>query len=98
MTKRALQDEMPNCDECRAKLEGYDFDGMSDYIEAKLELAKQGVKSVKEIDPAKRSLIEAVKGVKFSVLDEPDQIEVIEDEGGHAPDCAIYEGGECTCK
>lgn len=29
---------------------------------------------------------------------EPDEIEVIEDEGGHAPDCAVYDGGDCDCK
>jgi tryptophanase len=27
-----------------------------------------------------------------------DEIEVIDDEGGHTSECAIYEGGECNCK
>lgn len=26
------------------------------------------------------------------------EIEVIEDEGGHAPDCEVYNDGECTCR
>jgi hypothetical protein len=29
---------------------------------------------------------------------EEDKIEVIEEDEQHAPDCAIYEGGECTCQ
>jgi hypothetical protein len=28
---------------------------------------------------------------------EEDKPEVIEDEGGHAADCGIYDGEDCTC-
>lgn len=98
MTARALKDEMPKCDECTAKRDGFDTDAMGDYIEAQLELAKQGVKSVGELDPAKRSLIEAMKGVKFSALEQPDEIEVIEPDETHSSECGVYEGAECTCK
>lgn len=94
----SLQDDQPICANCRARKEGWDLDAMSQLTEAKLALARAGVKSVDELDSAKRHTIEAISGVKFSVLEQPDEIEVIEDEGGHAPDCGIYDGTECTCK
>jgi hypothetical protein len=30
--------------------------------------------------------------------DDEDRPEVIEDEGGHSPDCGVYDGEDCTCK
>lgn len=35
------------------------------------------------------------RGIK---IEEKDEIEVIEPEDVHAPDCGVYDGGECTCK
>jgi hypothetical protein len=92
----SLKDEMPTCNGCKAGERGTTLQEREDYINAKLELAKAGVKSVKDLDPDKRRLLEAAKGVKFSVLE--DQIEVIEADEVHAPDCSVYEGGDCTCK
>ncbi len=59
------------------------------YTEAKIALAKAGVKSVKDLDPGRRRMIETTMGVDFSVLDDlekelekeqgKDEVEVIEE-------------------
>lgn len=75
---KSLQDEMPTCYECKVGTKGgMNIDARENLINARIELAKAGVTSVKDLDPGKRRLIETVKGIDFSVLEEKDEIEVI---------------------
>ena len=81
---KSLQDEMPICYDCKMGAKGgLAIDARENFINARIELARAGVKSVKDLDPGKRRMLEAIKGIDFSVLEaeeEKDQIEVIEPE------------------
>ena len=102
LSEEALKDDQPVCDRCRSKNEGWDMDAMSKYTAARLALGKAGVKSVSELNPVRRRMIEAAEGVDFSVLesveDLKDEVEVIEEDETHALSCSIYETGRCSCK
>jgi hypothetical protein len=81
---KSLNDEMPICYDCKmGSKEGMSISERENLIEAKIALARAGVKLVKDLDPGKRRMLENIQGIDFSVLEneqnEPDQIEVIEE-------------------
>jgi len=73
---RALEDDMPKCAGCRlSEKTGRTQDELTDFINRKIALAKEGVNSESEIDPVKRATMKAL-GI-LPKTDE-DEIEVIE--------------------
>lgn len=92
LTPYSMENEKPMCDDCQEGL-----DALNEVTEELLNkapkptgLAAFGARNYKPFVPE--------KPVKTMADVEKDEIEVIEDEGGHAPDCAIYDGAECTCR
>jgi hypothetical protein len=85
LTPYNMENDKPMCDECQ---EG--SDALSQYIaekEAKIEkptgLAAFGA----------RDYVPVIERPKTM-----DEIEVIEADEEHAPECEVYIGGDCTCK
>jgi len=75
-----------------------DLDAMERHITAKLALAKAGVKSPDELSPQRRSTLKML-GVNVDAVKSlpPDEIEVIEADEQHEPECEVHAGGECDC-
>lgn len=71
--ERALEDDQPICDTCRARSTGIDMDGIESYAKLQIALAKAGVKSVDELTPVQRSTM-----IALGIL--PNEIEVDEPE------------------
>lgn len=88
-------DEILKCTPCLVRIEartgGYDWDMGLKFLESKGMFEK-------------KTGLEAF-GAKKRVESEPvinengkDEVEVIEPDEEHAPDCSVYETGECDCK
>ena len=81
--------DKPKCDECVER-----DDILDDFIERKLAT----VQKPNPLTEISRQAREAVEKAKRDQLIK-DKIEVIsEDEGSHAPDCDVWNSGECNCK
>lgn len=95
LTPYAMENEKPMCDDCQAGL-----DALNEVTESMMRdapkptgLAAFGARSSAAVIP-----IVKTPPVKTMADLEKDEIEVIEDEGGHAPDCGVYDGEVCSCK
>jgi hypothetical protein len=110
ITAETLQHDTASCDDCKS---GGISKNVEDYTEARLALAKHGVKRASEMDPKKLRALQDMgflpKNIPAALTDPPeeDQIEVIEptrtqsenqsDEVEHEPDCASLRGFVCSC-
>lgn len=86
------------CEDCVARAAGSMSVGdMTDIIEARLALARAGVKSPKELSKAQLSTMKMM-GIKIDALKDEDKPETIEADEVHALDCTLFTTGECNCK
>lgn len=74
LDEEALKDDQPKCNDCRMRDRGESPVDLDAYINTKLLLAKEGVKTVKEVSQTKRNTLKAM-GINIV---ENDEVEVIE--------------------
>ncbi len=67
----SLKEDSPKCDACRARSKDFSLNAIDNYIKAEEILKRAGLKSVKELSPERRRMLENMHGIDFSVLDEP---------------------------
>jgi hypothetical protein len=85
-----MRNAMPMCDDCQEGADALAAWRMEKEAKAP-KLTGLAAFGAKNYVP----LIERPKTMADN--EEKDEIEVIEDEGGHASDCGIYDGEDCTC-
>lgn len=90
-----MEDDYPKCDKCIEELRVInEMNEEMGVFEQPVGLAAFGART-NPIEPVKT--MESFTPKKQTADDE-DRPEVIDDEGGHTSECAIYDGEDCNCK